>query len=144
VPVSHPDEVEMLAENGAGEFFCRLRPHEWLARYGGPSGSIEEGRWRGTLPNGTTSLSWRSVPTPSGSRARDVHAPYYTPEQQELLLPVIDRSHGSRGRRSSSSPTWDSSLRSERLPQLSVHASSVMATLNSGMIDFLEELGSGG
>lgn len=33
-PVSHPEEVEMLAENGANELFCGVIPQEWIDRYG--------------------------------------------------------------------------------------------------------------
>ncbi len=32
-PISSADEVEMLAENGAGEFYCGLTPEEWLSNY---------------------------------------------------------------------------------------------------------------
>ena len=67
VPVSNLEEVEMLAENGAGEFFCGYVPQSGSIGTVAPSGSIEEGRWWGTSFNGTTSPSWRSDPTPSAS-----------------------------------------------------------------------------
>ena len=35
VPVSHPEEVETLVANGAGELYCGYVPPEWLSRYGG-------------------------------------------------------------------------------------------------------------
>ena len=143
VPVSHPDEVEMLAENGAGEFFCGYVPHEWLARYGGAFWLNRRGPVAGNLAkrDDVSLLAERSH-----AFGIPVHvtfnAPYYTPEQQELLLPVIDRLVRESGVDGVvvSDVGFLVALR-RAFPELSVHASSVMATLNPGMIDFLAELG---
>jgi len=143
VPVSHPGEVEMLAENGAGELFCGFVPHVWLERYGGAFWLNRRGPVSGNLAR------WDDVSLlaeRSHAFGIPVHvtfnAPYYTPEQQELLLPVIDRL--------ALESMVDGVIVSDvgfllalrrAFPELSVHASSVMATLNPGMVDFLEELG---
>ena len=143
VPVSHPDEVEMLAENGAGEFFCGYVPPEWLERYGGAFWLNRRGPVAGNLTR------WDDVSLLAArSHAFGIpvyvtfNAPYYTAEQQELLLAVVDRLARESGIDGVivSDVGFLVALRSA-FPDLSVHASSVMAALNPGMIDFLAGLG---
>jgi putative protease len=143
VPISHPEEVEMLAGNGAGEFFCGFVPPEWLERYGGAFWLNRRGPVTGNLVqrDDVSLLAERSH-----AFGIPVHvtfnAPYYTPEQQEFLLPVIDRLARESGVDGVivSDVGFLVALR-RAFPELSVHASSVMATLNPGMVGFLEELG---
>jgi len=143
VPVSHPEEVEMLAAGGAGEFFCGYVPPEWLERYGGAFWLNRRGPVAGNLlQRDDVSL----VAERSHARGIPVYvtfnAPYYTPEQQEFLLPLIGRLAEESG--------IDGVIVSDvgflvelrrALPGLPVHASSVMASLNPGMVDFLAEHG---
>jgi len=143
VPVSHPEEVEMLAAGGAGEFFCGYVPPEWLERYGGAFWLNRRGPVAGNLfqRDDVSLLAERS-------HARGIpvfvtfNAPYYTPEQQEFLLPVIGRLAEGSGIDGVivSDVGFLVSLR-RTLPGLPVHASSVMASLNPGMVDFLAEHG---
>jgi len=143
VPISHPEEVEMLAGNGAGEFFCGFVPPEWLERYGGAFWLNRRGPVTGNLVqrDDVSLLAERSH-----AFGIPVHvtfnAPYYTPEQQEFLLPLIGRLARESGIDGVivSDVGFLVALRSA-FPELSVHASSVMATLNPGMIGFLEEVG---
>lgn len=143
MPVSHPEEVEMLAAGGAGEFFCGYVPAEWLERYGGAFWLNRRGPVAGNLlQRDDVSL----VAERSHAHGIPVYvtfnAPYYTPDQQEFLLPLIGRLAEESG--------IDGVIVSDvgflvelrrAMPGLPVHASSVMATLNPGMIDFLAELG---
>ncbi len=143
VPVGHPEEVEMLAAAGADEFFCGYVPPGWLERYGGAFWMNRRGPVAGNLlqRDDLSLLAERS-------HARGIpvyvtfNAPYYTPEQQEFLLPLIGRLAGESG--------IDGVIVSDvgflvelrrALPALPVHASSVMASLNPGMLDFLAGLG---
>jgi len=143
VPVSHPDEVEMLAGNGAGEFFCGFVPGEWLERYGGAFWLNRRGPVAGNLSR------WDDVSLlaeRSHAFGIPVHvtfnAPYYTPEQQELLLPMIDRLARESGVDAVIVSDVGFLVTLRRVfPDLSVHASSVMAALNPGMVDFLGTLG---
>jgi U32 family peptidase len=142
-PVSHPEEVEMLADSGAGEFFCGFVPPEWLERYGGAFWLNRRGPVAGNLlrHDDVSLLTERS-------HARGIpvfvtfNAPYYTPEQQEFLLPLIDRLARESGIDGVvvSDVGFLVELR-RALPRLPVHASSVMASQNPGMVDFLAELG---
>jgi len=143
VPISHPEEVEMLAGNGAGEFFCGFVPPEWLERYGGAFWLNRRGPVTGNLVqrDDVSLLAERSHAFGIPVHAT-FNAPYYTPEQQEFLLPVIDRLVRESGVDGVivSDVGFLVALR-RAFPELSVHASSVMATLNPGMVGFLEELG---
>jgi len=143
VPISHPEEVEMLAAEGAGEFFCGHVPPEWLERYGGAFWMNRRGPVAGNLlqRDDVSLLAERA-------HARGIpvyvtfNAPYYTPEQQEFLLPLIGRLAEESG--------IDGVIVSDvgflvelrrALPDLAVHASSVMASLNPGMVEFLAQIG---
>jgi len=143
VPISHPEEVEMLAAGGAGEFFCGYVPPEWLERYGGAFWMNRRGPVAGNLlQRDDVSLLAERSHTHRIPVFVTFNAPYYTPEQQEFLLPLI----GGLAKESGidgvivSDVGFLVALRLA-LPDLPVHASSVMATQNSGMIDFLAGLG---
>jgi putative protease len=143
VPVSHPEEVEMLVENGAGELYCGFVPPEWLERHGGAFWLNRRGPVSGNLHRRedvclvTERAHVRRVPV-----FVTFNAPYYTPEQQEFLLPVVERL--------STEASIDGVIVSDlgflmavrgAFPDLSAHASSVMATLNPGMVELLESVG---
>jgi putative protease len=143
MPVSHPEEVEMLVESGAGEFYCGFVPPEWLERYGGAFWLNRRGPVSGNLHRRedvalvTERAHIRRVPV-----FVTFNAPYYTPEQQEFLLPVVEGL--------STEASIDGVIVSDlgflmavrdAFPDLPVHASSVMATLNPGMVELLESLG---
>ena len=143
VPVSHPDEVEMLAENGAGELYCGFVPPEWLRRYGGAFWLNRRGPVAGNLHRrGDVAL----VAERAHARGMPVfvafNAPYYTPEQQDFLLPVVGELSAGAGIDGVivSDIGFLVALR-KTFPELPVHASSVMATLNPGMVDLLGSLG---
>jgi putative protease len=143
VPVSHPDEVEMLAGNGAGEFYCGFVPPEWLERYGGAFWLNRRGPVSGNLLRRDDVALVAERAHAAGIPVRvTFNAPYYTPEQQDFLLEVVEGLSAAAG--------IDGVIVSDlgflaalRLadPELPVHASSVMATLNPGMVDLLGSLG---
>jgi putative protease len=143
VPVSHPEEVEMLIENGAGEIYCGFVPPEWLERHGGAFWLNRRGPVSGNLGRRedvalvTERAHGRGVPV-----FVTFNAPYYTPEQQEFLLPVVERlvAEASIDGIIVSDLGFFMAVR-KSFPDLQVHASSVMAALNPGMVDLLESLG---
>lgn len=143
VPVSHPEEVEMLAGNGAGELYCGFVPPEWLRRYGGAFWLNRRGPVAGNLQRGEE-VALVAERARAGGIPLFVtfNAPYYTPEQQEFLLPVVGALAAEAGIDGVivSDLGFLVSLR-EAYPDLPVHASSVVATLNPGMVEFLASLG---
>lgn len=91
-PVSSPDEVEMLAENGAEEFYCGLTPEEWLSEH-----NIALWINRRT-PRGANLLSYEALArlVEGAHRYRipvflTANAHYYTREQQALVLDLARR-----------------------------------------------------
>ncbi len=86
-PISSPEEVEMLAENGAEEFYCGLITQEWISRY-----NIALWLNRRT-PRGANLLSAEAladlVEKAHGYRIPvflTANAHYYTHEQHALVL----------------------------------------------------------
>lgn len=143
VPISDPEEVEMLASSGAGEFYCGYVPPEWLERHGGAFWLNRRGPVVGNLRRleDLCLLSERA-------HARSVpvfvtfNAPYYTAEQQELLIPLIDRLRTAA--EIDGVIVSDVGFLSEvarLLPAVPVHASSVASAWSPAMLDFLAELG---
>lgn len=133
----------MLVENGAGEFYCGFVPPEWLERYGGAFWLNRRGPVSGNLHRRddvalvTERAHVRRVPV-----FVTFNAPYYTPEQQEFLLPVVEAL--------SAEASIDGVIVSDlgflmavrnAFPGLPAHASSMMATLNPGMVELLDSLG---
>ena len=143
VPVSRPDEVEMLAENGAGEIYCGFVPPEWLERYGGAFWLNRRGPVAGNLQQREDVAL---VAERAHARTIPVfvafNAPYYTPEQQEFLLPVVEGLSAEAGIDGVivSDLGFLVALR-QAFPELAVQASSVMAALNPGMVELLASLG---
>jgi putative protease len=143
VPLSHPDEVEMLAGNGAGEFYCGYVPPEWLDRYGGAFWLNRRGPVAGNLRRRN---DVEVVAERAHAAGIPVHvtfnAPYYTPEQQDFLLTVVERLSAEAGIDGVivSDLGFLVALR-QAFPDLAIHASSVMAAQNPGMVDLLAILG---
>ena len=133
----------MLVENGAGEFYCGFVPPEWLERYGGAFWLNRRGPVSGNLRR-------REDVALVAERAHvrrvplfvTFNAPYYTPDQQEFLLPVLEGlvTEASIDGVIVSDLGFFMAVR-DAFPDLPAHASSVMATLNPGMVELLESLG---
>ena len=143
VPISDPGEVEMLAASGAGEFYCGYVPSDWLERHGGAFWLNRRGPVVGNLQRleDLCLLSERA-------HARSVpvfvtfNAPYYTADQQEMLIPLIDRLRTTAG--IDGVIVSDVGFLSEvarLLPAVPVHASSVASAWSPAMLEFLSGLG---
>ena len=86
-PIKAYDELEMLAENGAEEFYCGITPREWLERY---TGAFWLNR-RSPKGGGLESFAeLRQVV--DGAHARGIpvfitlNAPHYTTEQMSYVM----------------------------------------------------------
>ena len=143
VPISDPGEVEMLASSGAGELYCGFVPDEWLERHGGAFWLNRRGPIVGNLRKLEDLVL---LVERAHARALPVYvtfnAPYYTAEQQDLLLPLVERLR--REARIDGVIVSDVGFLGEvvrAVPGLPVHASSVASAWNPGMLDFLAALG---
>ncbi len=143
VPVSHPEEVETLVANGAGELYCGYIPPEWLERYGGAFWLNRRGPVAGNLvQRDDVALVAERAHAHGVPVFVTFNAPYYTSEQQEFLLPLVGRlaAEASVDGVIVSDPGFLAAVRGA-CPALPVHASSVMAAANPGTIEFLASLG---
>ena len=142
-PISSYEELEMLAESGAEEFYCGVVPREWLDQYTGAvwlnrrspkGGSLETMSELKQLVDGAHRLNIPVFLT--------LNAPYYTSEQMTWVMELAARVDGEAG--IDAFIVTDVNL----LMQLSqaklnadLHVSSVAATLNSEAIKFLLQFG---
>lgn len=140
-PISSYDELEMLAESGAEEFYCGIVPREWMDRYTGAiwlnrrsprGGSLET---LGDLKRLVDDAHRLSKPV-----FITLNAPYYTAEQITWVVELARRLDGEAG--------VDALIVTDVnvLMQLSqanlnaaLHVSSVAATLNTEAIRFLRQ-----
>lgn len=100
VPISSPDEVEMLAASGAGEFYCGIVPEEWIDKY---SYAV----WLNRRGTGRANLRTFKDLVLLAERARGfsipvylaLNAPYYTQSQIPWVLDIARRAKdtGIRG-----------------------------------------------
>lgn len=142
-PISSYDELEMLAESGADEFYCGVVPREWMERYSGAIWLNRRSPRGGSLE--TVSDLKRLVDEAHGRGIPvfiTLNAPYYTSEQLGWVIELARRLDGDIG--VDALIVTDVNL----LMQLStaglnaeLHVSSVAATLNSEAIRFLIQFG---
>jgi putative protease len=144
-PISSYDELEMLAESGAEEFYCGFVPREWIERYTGAvwlnrrspkGGSLETFSDMRRLVDHAHRLGIPVFIT--------LNAPYYTGEQLNWVMELARRLDQEAG--VDAFIVTDINL----LMQLSLadlraalHVSSVAATLNTEAIGFLLQFNPG-
>lgn len=141
-PLGASDEVEMLAENGAEEFYCGITPIEWIDRF-------SPGVWinRRNPFAGLPSLK-ELKKTVDGAHQYGVpvfltlNAPYYVEEQYPLLLDLVKYSAEEAG--VDAFIVSDIGLMSairHHVPGAAIHVSSLAAPVNTGSIRLYKELG---
>lgn len=142
-PISAADEVEMLAENGAEEFYCGVVPREWLDTF---TGAIWLNR---RSPKGANLDTYESLAELVTAAHRygipvflTLNAPSYTERQLELVMQLARRVVQEIG--------IDALIVSDLGLLLSltdsglgadVHVSSVASALNREAIAFYKDLG---
>jgi len=142
-PISSADEVEMLAANGAEEFYCGVVPREWMEAY---SGAIWLNR---RSPAGANLATYESLAElVRGAHSYGVpvslalNAPCYNERQIQTIAELARRVTGEIG--------VDALIVSDvglllTLAELGldtrIHISSIASALNSETIEFYRELG---
>ncbi len=91
-PISSADEVEMLASNGADEFYCGIVPEEWVDRYSCSLWLNRRGGEKANLSNfSDLSLLVERAHNYSISVFLTLNAPYYTGNQMPHILDMAER-----------------------------------------------------
>jgi putative protease len=142
-PISSPEELDMLAESGAEEFYCGIVPREWMDRYTGAVWLNRRSPKGGSLES-LTDLR-RLVDSAHARRIPvfiTLNAPYYTAEQLAWVTELARKLDSEAG--VDALIVTDINLLA-RLSELrlaaALHVSSVAATLNTEAVRFLLEFG---
>ncbi|MFP5264079.1 MAG: peptidase U32 family protein [Blastocatellia bacterium] len=138
-PIGSFDELEMLAESGAEEFYCGVVPREWIDRY---SGAISLNR---RSPKGSSLESVAVLKRLVGDAHKlgipvfvTLNAPYYTAEQIPWVIEFARRLDGDAGVDAVIVTDINLLMRlSMANLNADLHVSSVAATLNLEAIRFL-------
>ena len=142
-PIRTHDELEMLLESGAEEFYCGIVPSEWSDRYNGPV-------WLNRRnPKGSGFESWGEMKRlVDGAHAAKVpvfvtlNAPYYSADQIPLVLELAQRLSEDVGVDALIVTDINLLVRlAEARLHAALHISSVAATLNVEAIRFLLDFG---
>ncbi|QYY41271.1 peptidase U32 family protein [Aneurinibacillus thermoaerophilus] len=141
-PLGSAQEVEMLAENGAEEFYCGITPLEWMEKYSAGVWINRRNPFAGVL----SFQELRRIVEVSHRYGIPVYitlnAPYYVEEQYPMLLDLVTHCAESIG--------VDAFIVSDigfmmaikhHVPRANLHVSSLAAPLNVGSIELYRELG---
>lgn len=141
-PLGAYNEVEMLAENGANEFYCGITPIEWIERY-------SPGVWLNRRNPFAGIPSFEELKrTVEASHAYGIpvfitlNAPYYIDDQYPLLLDLVK--YCSREIGVDAFIISDIGLMlavKQHIPEANIHVSSLADTMNQGSIELYKEIG---
>jgi putative protease len=142
-PISSCDEVEMLAESGAEEFYCGVVPGEWTERYTGAVWLNRRSPKGGSLE---TIAEVRRLVELAHRRKIPVfvtlNAPYYTADQLKWVVELARRLDDQAGVDALIVTDVNLLMQLSRLGLgAALHVSSVAASLNTEAIRFLLQFG---
>lgn len=140
-PLGSKDEVEMLAENGAEEFYCGITPTEWMEQYSKGVWINRRNPYAGFPSFEDLKQAVRQAESYDIPIFLTLNSPYYTEDQYPMLLELIRRCHEDVGVRAFivSDIGLMMAMKSE-LPAASIHVSSLAAPMNSGSISLYKQL----
>ncbi|MCL2656990.1 MAG: U32 family peptidase [Betaproteobacteria bacterium] len=138
-PVVKVEEVEVLAEAGANEFYCGFVPDDWVARFRAPNlNRRPSGNFRS---HAELEQAVRAAHRHGCSITLALNAQSYTGEQGDALLSVVDTFLDMGG---DALIVSDLELLAElhvRAPSARIHVSSVATCRNPSAAAFCKELG---
>jgi collagenase-like PrtC family protease len=138
-PVVKVEEVEVLAEAGANEFFCGFVPDDWVARFRAPNlNRRPSGNFRS---HAELDQAVRTAHQHQCSISLVLNAQSYTDEQSAALLSVADAFLDMGGNALIVSDLELLAELHERAPSARIHVSSVATCRNPSAAAFCKELG---
>lgn len=141
-PISAVEEVEMLAGNGADEFYCGWIPAEWISKYGAAFWLNRRDPRRGNLLTlqslGEIIRRARSYEIPV---FLTVNAPYYAPAQHPDLIGLVERAIDLGVSGFIVADVGLLLALQDQGMEATLHLSSVGSCLNGEAIGFYRELG---
>lgn len=142
-PINSLQEVEMLAENGAEEFYCGLVPEEWLHHYGGALWLNRRSPKGGNVQTFAELNALIAAAHQYGIPVfLTLNAPAYAPEQMSMVIDLARRLVEEAGADALiiADPGLLVALVQSGL-DAPLHLSSLAATLNGRAIDFFRQWG---
>ncbi|MGG1663500.1 peptidase U32 family protein [Brevibacillus sp. NRS-1366] len=140
-PLGSADEVEMLAENGAEEFYCGITPLEWINKYSSGVWINRRNPFAG-LPSFKELKRAVSLSHSYGIPVfLTLNAPYYVEEQYPMLLDLVTHCNNDIG--INAFIVSDIGLMKaikHHCPDAAIHVSSLAAPINTGSIALYKEL----
>ncbi|WP_458413393.1 U32 family peptidase [Schinkia sp. CFF1] len=140
-PISRADEVEMLAENGAEEFYCGLLPTGWMAQF---SGGVWTNR-RNPLASLSTYEEFEKLVDRAHSYGIPVfitlNSPYYTVDEIPILLEMIKEAIAIGADAFVISDIGLLKKVRNQFPSIDLHVSSLATPINSYSVQLFRELG---
>ncbi len=140
-PISSVDEVEMLAANGAEEFYCGVLPREWIQKF-------SAGVWmnrrnpQASLPSYEEFAQLIESAHAHGAPVFiALNAPYYTAEQLPSILEMVLETDQLGADAYIVSDIGLMLAIKSRLPDAVIHVSSLAAPTNRFSVDLYRQLG---
>lgn len=140
-PIKSAEEVEMLAANGAEEFYCGILPKNWLNQF-------SSGVWMNRR-NPLASLPSYEEFAALVERAKKFHisvfvtlnSPYYTNEQLPVILEMVKETHELGAGAFIVSDIGLIKAIKEKVPEASIHVSSLATAINKHSVQMFKSMG---
>lgn len=140
-PISSAEEVEMLANNGAEEFYCGVLPLNWLSQFSAgvwmnrrnPHASLPSYEEFAVLVERAASFNIPVFIT--------LNSPYYTKDQLPFVLEMVKETHQLGANAYIVSDIGLIRAIKENVPDANIHVSSLATTINKFGVQMFKDLG---
>ncbi|WP_100402927.1 peptidase U32 family protein [Bacillus sp. FJAT-42315] len=141
-PLGSKEEVEMLAENGAEEFYCGITPNEWMEQYSPGVWINRRNPYAGFPSFQDLQEAVRQAESYNIPIFLTLNAPYYMEKQYPMLIDLIKHCSEEIGVRAFivSDPGLMIAMK-EKVPNAAIHVSSLAAPMNTGSIELYKQMG---
>jgi len=141
-PLGAKDEVEMLAENGAEEFYCGITPNEWMKKFSPGVWINRRNPYAGFPSFSDLKEAVRQAESYGIPIFLTLNAPYYMEKQYPMLMELIKRCLEDVGVQAFiiSDPGLMTAM-TKSIPEAAIHVSSLAASMNTGSIELYKQMG---
>ncbi|KIL72656.1 peptidase U32 family protein [Bacillus badius] len=140
-PLGAKEEVEMLAESGAEEFYCGITPMEWMEKYSPGVWINRRNPYAGFPSFKDLEEAVRRAEAYDIPLFLTLNAPYYTEAQYPMLIDLIKHCQEEVGIKAFivSDPGLMAAMKSQ-VPKAPIHVSSLAAPMNTGSIELYKQM----
>ncbi|KAB7708245.1 U32 family peptidase [Bacillus aerolatus] len=140
-PLGAKEEVEMLAESGAEEFYCGITPMEWMEKYSPGVWINRRNPYAGFPSFKDLKEAVRQAENYEIPIFLTLNAPYYMEKQYPMLIDLIKRCTEEVGIKAFivSDPGLMVAMKN-KVPEAAIHVSSLAAPMNTGSIELYKQM----